>query len=288
MVDGKLAGVTDAAIDNAINVALADFVEGKNNNNNYELGTVTMGKLNIVPGVIITFDLAEEDIEDQYAEADGQEGINVRFKNTQYTIPGGQWRTLVLPFNITPLDFCNMTGVKQYAIFNTLTSADASTNVVRFSLEQELLPANTPFLVKAPENIVLDNVEFTGRNFEYDETPTATVTNANFIGSYVDTDVAAGDHNMQFWGNQGFKPITAAFANYSFHAYLQLSADINPNEARILVQEADGSTTAINAITGEQQNFAKGAWYTVNGVKVNGIPTEKGVYIKNGKKVVIK
>lgn len=31
-----------------------------------------------------------------------------------------------------------------------------------------------------------------------------------------------------------------------------------------------------------------GAWYTVDGVKLNGKPMRKGVYIFNGKKVVMK
>ena len=69
-------------------------------------------------------------------------------------------------------------------------------------------------------------------------------------------------------------------------AYLQFPA--GSGARMIYIQEPDGSTTAINVITGEQQNFAKGAWYTIDGVMVNGIPTAKGVYIQNGKKVVIK
>ena len=29
-------------------------------------------------------------------------------------------------------------------------------------------------------------------------------------------------------------------------------------------------------------------WYTLNGIRLQGAPTEKGVYINNGKKIVIK
>ena len=29
-------------------------------------------------------------------------------------------------------------------------------------------------------------------------------------------------------------------------------------------------------------------WYTINGMKLNAAPTEKGIYINNGKKVVVK
>ena len=47
---------------------------------------------------------------------------------------------------------------------------------------------------------------------------------------------------------------------------------------------------ATNITTTNLTNYTNsaGAWYTVNGVKLNGKPTTKGMYINNGKKVVIK
>lgn len=35
-------------------------------------------------------------------------------------------------------------------------------------------------------------------------------------------------------------------------------------------------------------NVQSDAWYTITGVKLNGVPTSKGVFINNGRKVVIK
>ena len=58
--------------------------------------------------------------------------------------------------------------------------------------------------------------------------------------------------------------------------------------ARILIDEPDGSTTVINAVTAETMNVQSEGWYTLNGVKLQSIPTQKGIYINNGKKVVIK
>jgi hypothetical protein len=188
-----------------------------------------------------------------------------------------------------------MTGISQYAIFNKLTSANASTNVVRFSLEQENLPANTPFLVKAPKAIDLDKVEFTDRIMDY-ATPTATVSQAQFIGSYVDVENIEGGANKMWWS----KPdgnfvkatkngVAANFRNYCFHAYLVLdssfSADAN---VRILVEEADGTVTAISNINAEGVAVPAEGWYTINGVKLEGAPTQKGIYINNGKKIVVK
>ena len=81
-----------------------------------------------------------------------------------------------------------------------------------------------------------------------------------------------------------------------------------PNQARALTRGAaatdeelpqsiivrligsNGETTAIGTIdtkTGEM-TFDSEAWYTLDGVRLSGKPTKKGLYINNGKKVVIK
>ena len=55
------------------------------------------------------------------------------------------------------------------------------------------------------------------------------------------------------------------------------------------MEEADGSTTAIRSINADEINSknAEGI-YNLNGVKLNSVPSQKGVYIQNGKKIVVK
>ena len=53
---------------------------------------------------------------------------------------------------------------------------------------------------------------------------------------------------------------------------------------------ADGQTTAIGTLdtrTGEA-TFDTDAWYTLDGRRLSGQPTAKGIYIYKGKKVIIK
>ena len=53
---------------------------------------------------------------------------------------------------------------------------------------------------------------------------------------------------------------------------------------------ASGETTAIGTLdttTGEV-SFDSEAWYSLDGVRLSGKPSSKGIYINNGKKVVIK
>ena len=63
-----------------------------------------------------------------------------------------------------------------------------------------------------------------------------------------------------------------------------------PQSITVRLVSADGEVTGIGEIdtkTGEM-TFDSEAWYTLNGVRLSGKPTKKGLYINNGKKVVIK
>ena len=72
-------------------------------------------------------------------------------------------------------------------------------------------------------------------------------------------------------------------------AYIDLTPATNAHEVTFTMQEADGSTTVIRNISAETASKLNAeGWYTINGMKLNAAPTEKGIYINNGKKVVLK
>jgi hypothetical protein len=63
-----------------------------------------------------------------------------------------------------------------------------------------------------------------------------------------------------------------------------------PQSITVKLVSACGETTAIGTLdttTGEV-TFDSEAWYTLDGVPLSGKPSTKGIYINNGKKVVIK
>ena len=63
-----------------------------------------------------------------------------------------------------------------------------------------------------------------------------------------------------------------------------------PQSITVKLVGANGETTAIGTLdtkTGEM-TFDSEAWYTLDGVRLSGKPSSKGIYINNGKKVVIK
>ena len=68
------------------------------------------------------------------------------------------------------------------------------------------------------------------------------------------------------------------------------ATDDLPQSITVRLVSRSGETTAIGEIdtkTGKM-TFDSEAWYTLDGVRLNGKPTKKGIYINNGKKVAIK
>ena len=87
-----------------------------------------------------------------------------------------------------------------------------------------------------------------------------------------------------------------------FRAYLKYTAPVSnaprrgaaeealPSRMTVRLVNADGDVTAIGTIdtkTGEIR-FDSEAWYTLDGRRLNGKPAQKGVYINNGKKIIVK
>ena len=61
-----------------------------------------------------------------------------------------------------------------------------------------------------------------------------------------------------------------------------------PQSITVKLISASGETTAIGTLDTKTGEISFDGWYTLNGVRLNGKPTKKGIYINNGKKIVIK
>lgn len=70
-------------------------------------------------------------------------------------------------------------------------------------------------------------------------------------------------------------------------AYLQLKNPSNANAKTIIYLDWFGDTTGIHGITAPSQVTSGKTYYTLDGRKVTS-PTQKGIYIINGKKIIIK
>ena len=66
--------------------------------------------------------------------------------------------------------------------------------------------------------------------------------------------------------------------------------EVLPERISVRLIDAEGNVTGIGTLetrTGEVR-FDPEAWYTLDGTRLSGQPTQKGIYVNNGKKVIIK
>ena len=61
-----------------------------------------------------------------------------------------------------------------------------------------------------------------------------------------------------------------------------------PQSITVKLVSANGEITGIGTLDTTTGEVSFDGWYTLNGVRLNGKPTKKGIYINNGKKVAIK
>ena len=109
-----------------------------------------------------------------------------------------------------------------------------------------------------------------------------------FIGYYDAFDVTPQDNDIYYMtvGNM-LRPTAVTRTLKACRAYFQFS-DHGVKAREFILNFGDEETTAIDEMRNENVEMRNGAWYTVDGVKLSGKPTRKGLYIFNGKKVVIK
>lgn len=168
--------------------------------------------------------------------------------------------SFVLPFYVSAEDLgCKVATYKgcdagNYANFETVKDVDA----------------NTPFLTIGAKEA--SELTFTNKGI----VATPETLGEEFVGVYAPQS-ATGKYGINKEGNLQKGGTDATIA--AFHAYL----DVNPAPARIAI---NGSTlTAIHGVTADK--VANTAVYDLSGRRVYG-KLQKGLYIMNGKKFVVK
>ena len=68
-----------------------------------------------------------------------------------------------------------------------------------------------------------------------------------------------------------------------------IAGDLPQQARRFVLNLGDGEeTTGISSLTPNPSPKGEGSWYDLQGCRLSGKPTVHGIYINNGKRVVIK
>ena len=208
----------------------------------------------------------------------------------------GSWNTLCLPFDVDDISTTPLAG----ATVKTLSSSsyDASTNTltIKFSESTTSLTAGTPYIVKwTTTGTDVINPVFTDVTISEIEGGSTESSYINLVGSFSPVSFTTEDNNKLYLGtdNKLYSP-TKARTMGSCRAYFLLHNGLNVNSlnangARVLLDFGDGETTSID-VRSKREEVRSGAWYDLSGHKVTdaSLSSRKGIYIHQGKKIVVK
>ena len=229
---------------------------------------------------------------------------NVKLKGrTLYK--NGNWNTLCLPFDVT-IENSPLAG----ADARTLTEASITEGEGGLTLNLDFyeneddpittLNAGVPYIIRwletegTIENPTFSNVTISQvKPINYDNEAQGA-RRVRFIGTYDAMTIGGEDKSILFMGVNDDNESVLYYPNGdedtligAFRAYFKIGDN---DQVRILTAfnlDFGGDKTGILNIEGSKQSAQHGAWHSLEGVKQQGKPARKGLYIHEGRKVVI-
>ena len=197
------------------------------------------------------------------------------------TLQTGGWNTFCSPFSISSTDLTAM-GITAKTLSSS-TFDNATGKLTLNFVNAASIEAGKPYLVKV--NATVQNPTFEGVNTVSTTTTTET-TYADFIPVMSPTNLTGGDKTVLFVSGGNTLTYPSGNGNINgFRAYFKLK-DVAAAAAYTFDMSFD-NTTGIQSVSDVRRQMSD-AWYTLDGRKLQGQPTTKGVYIVNGKKTIIK
>jgi hypothetical protein len=207
----------------------------------------------------------------------------------------GKWNVICLPFNLSLTGSALETSTcKLKTLESSSFNTEKGTLTLNFTKDNlTRIEAGKPYIIMwaaGEENTV--NPVFS--NVTISKSTTNVVADkVTFTGSYMPVSLTAGDKTVLYMGgnNKLYYP-TSAVTLGSCRAYFKLNgitaSDIAQGAKAIVLNF--GEEEVVTSIHNSQLTIDNeaGAWYSVAGRRLSGKPTQKGVYIYKGKKVVIK
>jgi hypothetical protein len=228
-------------------------------------------------------------VEDPYTElkettdnstwlSENTEPANIRLDRTLQT---GGWNTFCSPFSISSTDLTAM-GITAKTLSSS-TFDNATGKLTLNFANATSIEAGKPYLVKV--NATVQNPTFENVPTVSTTTPTET-TYVDFIPVMSPTNLTGGDKTVLFVSGGNSLTYPSGNGNINgFRAYFKLK-DVAAAAAYTFDMSFD-NTTGIQSVSDVRRQMSD-AWYTLDGRKLQGQPTTKGVYIVNGKKTIIK
>lgn len=220
--------------------------------------------------------------------------IEFTYSNDRWADGTKGWNTIILPFNVTsvtangtPIDWFHSSSDTGKQFWLKEFTSDGVGSVSFDYVSGTTLQANTPYIVAFPGDHWGETYNLSGKTIKFigsgevrcDVITSVTGSNYRFMGN----NKSVSTENIYCINAAGSSfDLKATGGSPAFRAYFK--PGIFDSTVTSLSIGGGGSATGISSI--EQKTTDDGQYYNLNGQRV-GQPT-KGLYIKNGKKVIVK
>ncbi len=199
------------------------------------------------------------------------------------TLVANKWQGFSLPFSLTAGEIA--ASALNGASIAEFDSDKDNTGTVIYFKEATAIEAGVPYLIKPAEGENITSMTFTGKTIAAGVTAQTIDEGAyQFVAQLYNTPLSTdGTIAYMSTSTQKVTKLTSGGIKGT-RAYFIIPSGVAP--ARI-VFEGD-EVTSIDGTEFIVQDSAKDVYYDLQGRKVTGKPTQRGIYIVNGKKMFVK
>lgn len=210
----------------------------------------------------------------------------------------GDWNTLCLPFAVNSFAGTPLEGATVKELDATQSSLAGNTLTLKFNTV-DAIEAGKPYIVKWASGANIVNPVFQGVTIS-STTPTAVVSNdgkVTFVGQYSPFSIVESGATGSNQGNKneillmtkgnkiGYSKNPRTLNCFRCHFYVPTNGGQQAHN--IEVDFGEGEATSVASME-DGRSKMEDVYYTLDGRKLEGKPTAKGMYIVNGRKVIIK
>ena len=243
---------------------------------------------NYATTVPLSFSFSDTDDLTEYLPASNLADQTITLNRNLYS----GWNTFCVPFALTQAQLEEAYGSGAVAKYLSDVTTGAEGVTLHFTPEAEGgIKANKAYLLYLTADVT-EAKTFSGVTLQRAGDCTTTVTAADggdytFQGILAPTTLATNDtqYFLNSAGTAFVLPLNNTSQMKATRAYIIVPAPAAPAQGRQYSFDFNGTTTAIDNVN--VSGMEDGAWYTISGIRINR-PAAKGVYIHNGRKVIVK
>lgn len=208
------------------------------------------------------------------------EGPSSTQKTFDLTISDAGWATLFLDYAVTIPD-----GLSKVFYINSIVD-----DVAKGTTVTGVIPPLTGVIIQGNAGTYQFKENSNNVEAPTDNLLTGTLEDIDDASTHEMTKDAYGKNYLYTLGRTKSGNVQLALFTGTYigknKAFLITKASTNSSHAKAFCVVTDSGATAIHAMDDVESDHK--AWYTLQGIRLNGKPTKKGVYIHGGKRIYVK